>query len=506
VIGTALVSATAIGVNVFVVRLALEQHDPALDRVLLLVAYAVSPVWRWTPAVLVVSAAVLSVLSVAGKPSGDGRSGTSLGRRALRGLFPRPVRAPVLVAVLTGTLIATITTQIMLPGLSNDNDTFLLGSLRQWICAVTGAATVAVLLVTTRRPASSDESAAEVTSAHLVLSGAITTISAGLLQFTRDAVDPANDSGRNLGNLVQFLQIPLWLLVVLIVVLGPFVLLGAELARYRLPVGLRPRPRAALVAGAVAVMALPVGTGLAAPVTASHGDARALQRLLGGTGTDRPPEAPDPGRPFSPWEARTLLRQVQTTTLSKWTPIANDPVSAPAGIRPAHCQARFAADHRAEAAGRKSADETRTFIVPAAELPPAGAKLVVSLTSYADAAAATAAFDSWRVESQQCPTFSIADPGSGHARATTLAPDGTLDEPYPTRMYLVTSTQRDGSARTVASVAAGLMLVDHNLIGVTVSYVYVAPRTATVAEIIRLTRAHCRTALLAASAALDQSS
>jgi Zn-dependent protease with chaperone function len=476
--------ATVLCLGIVLLGLFLDRASPVLARFLILMGGSGDVVFIWTPGALVLCAVVLALVNQRrARP------------KSLR--WNDPVVSAVLAGLAAGTAIATLAVRVHVGHTSGDDAKMLLASSRWWICAMAGFATMTVISVWLRRgfvPA--------------LIGGAVTTLGCGLGQFARDAAFTTDGSGRNLSNLVSFLRTPLWLLFVAVLLLRPALMLLVD----RLPTALvhaRARqplpgamPVALLTACAVGLVTLPIVSGVTAPLTASPGDARiALKTLFGAE------PAPDPGRVVSTPQAVSMLAELQRTTLAKWSPGANDPVPDYSTIQPSSCRELFVHEHASELARRHSADETRTYVVPAADLPPAGARLVISLTSYQDPAAAKAALQQWHTDLERCPDFTLplsagSRPGIVSLRADGSAADSAITYPAELSMLLVRQPRAKALGDIFSSTAEGAVLVGHNLISAAVTYTYVGQPTDSVKEIIDVTREHRQTALLAIIAQL----
>jgi Zn-dependent protease with chaperone function len=515
VCAAAITMATGLSVSVILITQHLAWHSRAADRVLL-VGEGDSWWWRWSSPALVLAAAVL-----AGAAAGAGRVA---GR-----LLPRPARPVVAVAFLVGGALTTATAQLRIPDTRTDDSTYLLLVQRWSMCALAGAVVVAAVLLTRPRPAAGGDagpgpgptagSGGSALPAALV-AGGVTTLAIGLTQFARDAL--TGRSGRNTGNLVSFLRMPLWLLFVLVIVALPVALAGHDLVTRRRrrarPAAGRPRRlRVPATAVAVAVLAAAVATGVSAPLTISSGDYTRFQAIAARHATTPEPAgltpAPvahsagpgtaDPGRPLDAATASSALADLPRALPAGWSP-ADNSSGVDTGYQPESCGELFARDRAADHARPRTADETRTFTLPRTQLPPLGATIVASVTSYRSPGTAAQALDTIRAEPAACPQWSLPASGSDDGRQhMSIRLDDPLELPYPNCQLTLIDSFRVRSSPGVVTSAQAVMAVGDNVVSVNVIYSYLGHPEAP-PERIALLHALVRTVLDAIVASLQR--
>jgi hypothetical protein len=265
----------------------------------------------------------------------------------------------------------------------------------------------------------------------------------GLAQFARDVV--TDISGRNTHSLVLFARLPLWLLFVVLVLALPALLLARDLGWVlgRRAAALRPAPTASVLP------AVP------APPT--------------------PSPAPSPAgkvaeRPLTKKQAAAALAQVRHRLPVGWAPAANDTDPAQ-GIKPVSCAKLFAADRATDQARAKSAQVIRTFKLPKQKLPPIGATLVVTLTSYRTPQLAAQAMEDSPQEARRCPRWSIPLT-SGGLNVYTWGPNRPLDLPYPNRPQWLESKVAAPAYTFITQNAYGQLAAGRNLASVSVIHTY----------------------------------
>jgi hypothetical protein len=445
----------------------------------LLAAQADSEWFAWTPAFLLICAGVLFAAA-------PGRT--------------LPAGTLALVTV-TGALIATITTQIRIHGADHPDAIFMLLTQRDWICAATGwVCALVVLRSATPRPA----------FAVAILTGAAASAVVGVTQYVRDLV--TGRSGHSLHNLVEFVRIPTWLTFVLLVI--TFAAAG-DLVRWRAatPAGVRIPATAG-----VAVIGLAIATGVTAPLTVARGDwsrftaaitAEQIRNRPADPATlppnpvvSYPPGTADPGRALTPAAITTALASVRHALPSQWKPGQNSPNTPQKGVRPASCASKLDADTVVENAQVHVAAKRTTLELPDSAMPPLGASLITSVTSFASPADAFAYVNDAREEAVACAQWTAPAPGADGGRAEfTMRADGGTGTSYPGFRVLLTEGWHINGAPGLVIGSQSWVVIGHNVISVDTVYSYLG-RATVPANRLRTVRGLTDTAVTAIVASL----
>jgi Zn-dependent protease with chaperone function len=474
VIGATAVTASALDTCVTVLIEHLRWSSPALVREMLTQQ---GDFWwnAWSPLVLVLSAVVLA--SSTSRP----------GPRGIR-LFPRAIRPVIAVATVTSAAIGILAAQLRPAAITLDAR-YTLMTERCWAFAVAGWIVVATGLLLSRSTSRSDPR--RVGFAQALLAGAVTTGLAGLAQFGNDAV---TRSYQHPGwHLVAFLQTPLWLLGVLLVVGLPTLILlrdaaaGRPRALVRIPSA---RTVPILVAVTVAALTSAVVTGAVGMVTIRPGDllqgqaaSRAEQARENATAAGLNPLKPaaagtpttalDPGRVLSPAQATAILHRLQGSLPQQWR-LGPTSTAKDTKIRPASCASLFAAVDAADKASHARADVKRTYTLGKDRMPPFGASLEVNLSSYPKVSSAGAVLASAWKEAEQCPRWSVALPQATDGRMrltiTADAPATVGPSAQPVQMFRVTGKWKTRNTSFQLNWAEGFMVVGHTVVAVETWY------------------------------------
>lgn len=461
---------------------------------------AVGTWWgRWMPPLILLAAGAVAFAS---RPAGP--------RPAL--LFGRRGWLVVVAAAATAAAAGITLSQLRTGSLQTADGRYLLVVQRWWICALAGWVTTVALLFA-HRPTSPP------TGTHMagrgyplalppaLLAGAVATALAGAAQYARDVL--ADRSGQLVHDLLSDVQHPVWLDLVLILLSLPVLITCWQLIARR---GDIHRLRSwRLVAGTVAasaVLGTAVATGVAYPVTIAPGDynrmvawrvptapepsvATAIPRPSGSARAG----AAAPGRPIDATTAGTALDAVRRVLPAGWAPTANN-TTPNTGYQPDSCRDLFARDEAAEQARPKAADETRTYQVQPDQLPPYGAFLMVSLTSYRSPQDAAQSFATLPTEVAACPQWSAdfvrADDKRIHVSITAPPPPAL---PYASYQAITDLTYRENSTPATVTSVRLWSLVGHNIVEANAEYPYLE---ATISA-DRLAFLHDLTAAAAAS-------
>jgi len=437
--------------------------------------------WRWMPLVIMLTVGTVALTCRPARP-----------RPAL--LFSRRDWIVVLAVGATAAAVGITLSQLHTGSLQTADGRFLLVAQRWWVCALAGWVTTAALLFA-HRPTSPPTGAHTAgrgypfTLPTALLAGTAATALAGAAQYARDVL--ADPAGRLAHDLLSDLRHPVWLELELILLSLPVLVAWWQLTTRR---GYVDRPRSwRLVAGTVAacaVLGAAVATGSAYPVTIAPGDYSSLltfaqspaprftvATVVPHPSGSTPAGAADPGRPIDPTTAGTALAAVRRLLPASWAPTANS--STPnTGYQPNSCRDLFARDEAAEHARPKAADETRTYSVRPDELPPEGAYLVVSLTSYRSTRDAAQAFATPSAETAACPQWSADDARTDDKRvhlSITAPPPPTLA--YATYQAIADLTYRVNSTSFMSTWVLLWTLVGHNLLEAQAEYLYFGQAT-----------------------------
>jgi Zn-dependent protease with chaperone function len=478
VIGAAVTMCTAISTAMTLIVAHVRTPVSGYDRVLL-AQHADVEWFAWTPACLLICAAVLAYAS----------------RRTA------PPFAPVSAVAVTGALVATVATQIRIHTADRPDSIFLLMTQREWMCAVTGWVAAIVVLRSGPRPA----------IAVALLTGAAVSTFVGVVQFGRDLV--GGHGGHNVHNLAEFVTTPIWLTCVLITV--TFTATG-DLIRWRpaspVAVGIR-------ATAAAAILAVAVATGVAAPVTVAGGDwnrftaAVAADAVRNTPSEPTPPPNPvvsyppgtaDPGRVLTPAAITTALASVRRALPKQWKPAATAADVPQTGVEPATCAAMFTRDDATENAQVRVAHQKTTLKLPDSVMPPVGASLVLSVISFASPADAARYADDARTETAECPrwTSAVANTDDGRARFTIRA-DGATGSAYPGFRGLLTEEWSTYGEPGVVAASESWVVIGHNVVSVEAVYAYLGASAVPAAR-VREIRGFVDTALASIVASLGR--
>ncbi|WP_157408209.1 M48 family metalloprotease [Actinoplanes sp. N902-109] len=365
-------------------------HDPAIERILLVGAGQYT--WgAWTP-VLLLAGTALMVVTV--RHAGPWRQTVGLAAAT----------------AVVGASAAIVLTGLRINETVSDDDAAHLLRDRWWICAGAGwAVVVAARLARSSLPCA-------------LLAGGSVSVLAGAAQYGRDLL--AGPSGHSLLNLLNFVRVPLWLTFVLTVVTLPVTELVTARAVAR-------RLRPAVVAVSLSLLvAVPVATGVSAPLTGRPGDWTRLHTALSaldaapaGPAISPPRAGADPGRLLTSAQATRVLDRVQHAFPPGWSP-KPAPASAPdQGVRPAACAKRWRDDAAAAAARTVTAEAAVSVAGHGDVLPPHGATVDVALASAANPDVVTAMLDEMIGDTAVCPRWSVTSTlVDGHRLRLTQEP------------------------------------------------------------------------------------
>ncbi|WP_436536340.1 M48 family metalloprotease [Actinoplanes sp. HUAS TT8] len=361
-------------------------------------------------------------------------------------------RGPALVAVVAvgaaAPAIVWLTDHVIERG-----DAYYVLHSRWLLCAVTGWLVTMLFLAGRGRRG--------VTAA--VLAGVLTTAASALLQVLWAI---RSGPGPNWARfLADFEQRPAWLLTALLVGTVPLAILVHDVAAPFRTIG----RRVALVAvpGVLAVTTV-VALGWTAPVTGGPGDAARLARAdvepAGRAGSGA-------GRTLTDGEVKDALAAARRFLPVDWTD-QKVPAGARTGVLPPSCADLFAAGLAADRARPVTASGGLALGLPATAMPPLGATMALSLTSYRTPEAARQVLEQTRAELAGCPRWTEPAPFSderlGHLWALQMP--GPTDFPYENVRSRLTSSASVGGLPAVTGSARLVAAVGHNVVIAEIAY------------------------------------